>query len=266
MPQIHATAAVEPTAEIADDATIGPFCVIGPNVTIASGCRLVAHVHVMGHTAIGARTVIYPFASLGTPPQSVNYQGGPTRLTVGESCDIREGVTMNTGTESGGGVTTVGDRGFFMANSHVGHDCHVGNDVTFANFATLGGHCVCGDFVFMGGLSAAHQFTRIGAYAMIAGMTGLRSDVIPYGLAIGAIGRLGGLNVVGMKRRGMARPTMHAVRKAYRMMFLGKGLFSDRVDAVEAELGGDEAVARMIAFVRAGKDRPLCQPGGHHED
>jgi UDP-N-acetylglucosamine acyltransferase len=173
---------------------------------------------------------------------------------------------MNIGTEDGGGLTEVGDHGTFMANAHVGHDCRVGRYVVFANCATLGGHCACGDYVFMGGLSAAHQFTRIGAHAMIAGMTGLRSDVIPFGLAIGAIGRLGGLNFVGMKRRAFSRETRHAVRKAYHVLFFGEGLFTERVDRVAAELGSDAAVAQIVEFVRAGHDRALCQPGEHHQD
>src|SRR5882672_1966704 len=167
MSDIHASAIVDAGADIGPDVVIGPYCVIGPHVTI------------------GTRTLIYPFASLGTPPQSVKYRGGPTRLIIGANCQIREGVTMNIGTEDGLGLTEVGDRGFFMAYSHVGHDCRVGHDVTFANAATLGGHCTIGDHVFMGGLSAVHQFTRIGAHAMIAGMTGLRSDVIPFAVATG---------------------------------------------------------------------------------
>src|SRR5262249_22505801 len=137
MTSIDATARVAPGAVIGTDVSIGPYCVIGPNAVIGDGCRLVAHVHITVHTTIGPRTVIYPFASLGTPPQSTRYRGGPTRLTIGADCDLRESVTMNLGTEDGGGITTVGDRGFFMANSHVGHDCHVGNDVVFANCATL---------------------------------------------------------------------------------------------------------------------------------
>ena len=266
MARIHPTASIESSAEIADDAEIGPYCVIGPHVTIGSACRLTAHVHVTGITSIGARTRILPFSSLGTPPQSLRYRGGATKLVVGADCDLREGVTMNTGTEDGGGITTVGDHGLFMVNSHVGHDCHVGSYVTFANSATLGGHCVVGDYVIMGGLSAAHQFTRIGAGAMIAGMTGLRADVIPYGLAIGAIGRLGGLNLVGMRRRKLVRESINAVRHAYEKLFSGPGLFAARVDAVANEYAHDAAVSEIVAFIRNHSDRPLCQPGGHHED
>jgi UDP-N-acetylglucosamine acyltransferase len=266
MSSIHSTACIERSAEIADDAEIGPYCVIGPQVTIGSGCRLAAHVHVTGVTSVGARTRIAPFCSLGTPPQSARYRGGATRLVIGADCDLREGVTMNTGTEDGGGITTVGDHGMFMVNAHVGHDCIVGHHATFANSATLGGHCIVGDHVVMGGLSAAHQFTRVGNGAMIAGMTGLRADVIPFGLAIGAIGRLGGLNLVGMRRRGLKRASINAVRHAYQKLFFGPGLFAQRLDGVEGEFGQDDAVAEIVAFVRSHSDRPLCQPGGHHED
>ncbi len=265
MAAIDPTARIERGAQIGQDVSIGPYCIVGPNVAIGDGCRLVAHVHVTGHTRIGARTVIYPFASLGTPPQSASYRGETTRLVIGADCDIREGVTMNVGTEDGGGVSEVGDRGFFMAYSHVGHDCHVGSDVVFANCATLGGHCVVGDHVFIGGLSAAHQFTRIGAHAMISGVTGLRGDVIPFGLAAGAFARLSGVNVVGMRRQKFSTETIRAVRRAYRLLFFGEGVLARRLESVEAKFGGDAAVAQIIAFVRDARQRPLCYPGSHHE-
>jgi UDP-N-acetylglucosamine acyltransferase len=266
MPRIHPTACVERAAHIAEEVEIGPYCIVGPHVSIEAGCRLVAHVHVAGHTLLGPGTTIYPFASLGTPPQSVRYRGGPTRLVVGRDCTIREGVTMNTGTEDGGGVTEVGERGFYMANSHVGHDCHVGREVVLANGATLGGHCRIGDYVFLGGLAAVHQNSRIGAHAMISGLAGVRADVIPFGFVIGAVGQLAGLNVLGMKRRKLSRDSMHAARKAYRMLFFGEGGFTSRVDAVEAELGGDAAVAVILAFVREAASRPLLQPRGDYKD
>src|SRR5439155_19167199 len=169
MPDIHASAVVDGGADIAPDVAVGPYCVIGPHVVIAPGCRLVAHVHVTGHTAIGARTVIYPFASLGTPPQSVKYRGGPTRLVVGADCDIREGVTVNIGTEDDRGITEVGDRCFLMVGAHVAHDCKVGNDVIFANNVVLGGHVTIGDFAVFGGQAAVRQFVRVGEGAMVVG-------------------------------------------------------------------------------------------------
>jgi UDP-N-acetylglucosamine acyltransferase len=266
MATIDTTARIADGAVIGRDVAIGPYCVIGPNVVIGDGCRLVAHVYLAGHTTLGPRTVVSPFASLGTPPQSVAYRGGPTRLVIGADCDIRESVTMSIGTEDGGGVTEVGDRGFFMAHSHVAHDCRVGNDVVFANGATLAGHCVVGDFVSVGGLSAAHQFTRIGAHAMISGLTGLRGDVIPFGLAAGPFARLSGINVVGMKRRKFSDQAIRAVRSAYRLLFFGEGELTRRLEAVQSKWGGDEVVAQIIAFVRDRRQRPLCFPGRRHED
>lgn len=265
MPTIHPTAIVDPAAQIAEDAWIGPYCIIGADVIIGPACRLDAHVTVEGPTEIGARTRVWPHAALGGGPQSLRYRGGPTRLLVGADCQLREGVTINRGTEDGGGVTTIGDRCFFMANAHAGHDCHVGDDVILANGALLGGHCSVGDNVFMGGSAAAHQFTRIGANAMITGLCGLRADVIPFGFAIGSVGRLAGLNLVGMKRRKVPRASIHAVRRAYRTLFSGDSPFSERVDAAEAEAGDDAAVATIIAFIRADASRSLLQPAEYRD-
>ena len=260
MARLHPLACIDPAAQIADDVEIGPFCVIGPDVSIASGCRLMSHVHVAGHTSIGPRTVIYPYASLGGPPQSLSYKGEPTRLIVGADCDLREGVTMNLGTAAGGGVTAVGDHGFYMAYAHVGHDCHVGHHVVFANGATLGGHCSIGDHVFFGGLSAAMQRTRIGAHAMIGGVCGVRSDVIPFGLANGAVARLKGINLVGMRRRNFSPQSMAAARKAYRTLFFDAAPMIERIGMVESEFGGDPVVAQILAFIRHDVRRPLCRP------
>jgi len=257
---IHPTAVVAPGAVIAASAEIGPYCIIGSNVTIADGCRLAAHVNVDGHTQIGAGTVVAPFASLGGRPQSTSYRGEPTRLVIGANCDIRESVTMNRGTAEGRGVTEVGNNGFFMAYSHVGHDCRVGDNVIFANGATLGGHCVIGDHVFMGGLSAAHQFTWIGAHAMVSGITGIRGDVIPFARVFGSVGRLNGINSLGMRRRAFSPDSIRAVRAAYHMLFRGDGLLADRVNAVAAAHADDPGVAAIVAFVRAPRKRPLCQP------
>jgi UDP-N-acetylglucosamine acyltransferase len=265
MGMIDPTARIEPGAIVEDGVSIGPYCIIGRDVVIGAGCRLIAQVHVAGRTAIGARTVIHPFASLGGVPQSATYHGEPTRLVVGTDCDIREGVTMSIGTDAGGGITEVGDRGFFMAYSHVGHDCRVGSDVVFANCATLGGHCIIGDYVFIGGLSAVHQHTRIGAHAMIGGVTGLRADVIPFGLAAGTVARLRGVNIVGLKRRKFPAESIRAVRSAYQSLFFGEGVSARRLEAAEAKFGHDPAVAQIVAFVRGKRDRPLCLPGRHAE-
>jgi UDP-N-acetylglucosamine acyltransferase len=256
MAQIHATALIDSGAVIADDASVGPYCIVGPNVTLASGVRLVSQVSITGHTTIGARTVVYPFASLGTPPQSVKYKGGPTRLAIGADCDIREGVTMNTGTEEDGGLTQVGDRCFFMVNSHVAHDCRIGNGVTFANGVLLGGHTIVGDNVTFGGGAAVRQFVRIGEGAMIVGLSGIRADVIPFGMAHGPLADLVGLNVVGMRRRGHSKADIHRLRAAYQAVFFGDGTFRERVEQVASEYAGDKLVDGMIAFIREAK-RPL---------
>ena len=254
---IDPTARIAPSAVIGANVEVGPYCVIGPHVAVGDNCRLVAHVHLAGHTTIGPDCTIYPFSSLGTPPQSVRYRGGPTRLTVGARCQIRESVTINIGTEDGGGITTVGDDCFLMTGAHVGHDCHIGNNVNFANNAVLGGHCEVGDYVFLGGHCAVHQFTRIGESAMISGYSALSDDVIPFGFVLHAIGRLVGLNIIGMRRRGVSKENIRAVQRAYAILFEGEGEFVPRIDNVEAELGSVPEVARIIAFIRAKGRRPI---------
>lgn len=253
---IDPSARIEAGATIGKDVSVGPYCTIGAHVNVADGCRLIAHVNLTGHTTIGPRTVVYPFASLGSPPQSFSYRGGPTKLVIGADCDIRENVTMSTGSEDGGGVTEVGDRCFFMVGSHVAHDCKVGSHVVFANNVLLGGHVHIGDHVVFGGGVAVRQFVRIGEGAMIVGLSGVRADVIPYGMAHGPLADLIGLNVIGMRRRGAAKADILRVRSAYQALFFGEGKFRDRVDKIAAEYGDDPLVARIIQFIRAGK-RPL---------
>jgi UDP-N-acetylglucosamine acyltransferase len=254
---IDASARIEAGAALGRDVSIGPYCTVGAHVSIGDGCRLIAHVNLTGHTAIGPRTVIHPFASLGSPPQSTHYRGGPTRLLVGAECDIREHVTMNTGTEDGGGVTQVGDRCFLMVGSHVAHDCAIGNDVVFANNVMLAGHVSVGDHVVFGGGAAVRQFVRIGDGAMIVGLSGPRADIIPWGMAFGSpLANLVGLNVVGMRRRGIAKADIQRYRQAYQALFFGDGAFRARLDRVADEFGKDALVGKMIDFIRAGK-RPL---------
>lgn len=257
MNAIDPTARVAPGARIGEGATIGPYCVLGPEVIVGEGCRLVAHVHVAGHTTIGARTVIFPLASLGTPPQSVKYRGGPTRLTIGTDCDIRENVTINTGTEDDRGVTEIGDRCFLMAGSHVAHDCRIGNDVTFANNAVIGGHVSVGDYSFLGGQAAVRQFVRIGTGAMIVGLSGIRADIIPWGMAQGPLASLVGINAVGLRRRGFAKAEILRLREAYRDLFLDSGLFRDRLARVAEKYSDDRLVGDVLAFIRSGT-RPLA--------
>ncbi len=256
MSTIDPTARIEDGAVIGEGTSIGPYCIVGPHVVIGANCKLVAHVHITAQTAIGDGCTIYPFVSLGTPPQSLSYRGELTRLQIGQGCTIREQVTMNAGTMAGGGITRVGDRGYFMNCSHVGHDCIVGNDVIFATSATLGGHAEVGDFVFIGGLSAVHQFGRVGAQVM----TGVRSDVIPFGLASGHFAVLAGLNTVGMKRRKFTRERLAVVRSFYQKLFHGPGIFAERLNEVRHLGGTDPAIAEILAFIDAGKHRELCLP------
>jgi UDP-N-acetylglucosamine acyltransferase len=258
---IDKTAHVASSARIGEGVEIGPFCVVGPDVELKGGVRLIGHVSVSGVTTLGEGTIVYPFASLGTPPQSVHYRGGPTRLVVGANCELREGVTMNTGTEDGGGITTVGERCFFMVGSHVGHDCQVGSNVTLANNVALGGHVSVGDNAFLGGHAAVHQYVRIGEGVMMAGMSGASDDVIPFGFAFGGpIGALVGLNVVGLRRRGATRADLHRLRRAYRSLFFADGGMSERIDAVAQEFADDPLVGKIVAFVRAGGKRALMRP------
>jgi len=257
---------IDPTARVADGARIGegvqigPYCLVGPQVELKSGVRLLGHVNVTGVTTIGDDTVVYPFCSLGTPPQSVHYRGGATKLIIGARCVLRESVTMNTGTEDGGGVTLVGERCMFMAGSHVGHDCEVGDDVTLANNAVLGGHVSVGKHTFLGGHVDIHQFVRIGEGVMMAGMSAARDDIIPFGFALGQTAALVGLNIVGLRRRGATRAEMHRVRRAYRSLFFVEGKLSDRIEAVTSEFADDPLVGKIVAFISARGKRPLMRP------
>jgi UDP-N-acetylglucosamine acyltransferase len=256
---VHPTAIVEAGAELADDVEIGPFCVVGANVKLAAGVALMSHVVIAGRTSIGARTCVYPFASIGHQPQDLKYKGEPSSLTVGADCIIREGVTMNPGTAGGGMHTVVGDNCAFLANSHVGHDCRVGNNVVFSNNVMLAGHCSIGDFAILGGGAAVIQFARVGAHAFLGGMSGLENDLIPYGMALGNRAQLSGLNIIGLQRRGFSREDIHTLRRAYRLLFADEGTLLERLDDVEEEFD-HPIVKEIVAFIRAGGKRSLCVP------
>jgi UDP-N-acetylglucosamine acyltransferase len=257
VPRIDPLARVADDARLAADVEIGPFCVVGPQVELRAGVRLLSHVNLTGVTAIGERTVVYPFASLGTPPQSTHYRGGATKLVIGSDCQIREGVTINTGTEDGGGLTSIGDRCFLMVNSHVAHDCKLGNDVIFANGALIGGHVHVADHVFIGGNTTVHQHVRIGEGAMLAGSSGVADDVIPFGFAAGVRAKLVGLNIVGLKRRGCGREDVRRLRSAYQMLFVHPNSLADRVAQTTAVFAGDPWVGKILSFVDGGNKRPL---------
>ncbi len=258
--QVHASALVQPGARIGRGAVVGPFCVIGSDVVLGEGVHLLSHVVVAGRTEIGARTRVFPFASLGHEPQDLKHRGEPTTLRIGADCLIREGVTMNPGTVAGGALTSVGHHSVFLAQAHVAHDCRVGNHVIFSNNVMLAGHCRVGDHAILGGGAAVHQFVRIGAQSFIGGLAGIEHDVIPYGIALGNRAHLAGLNVVGLKRRGFARETIHDLRHAYRALFAASGTLQERMRAVAAEFPEQGQVAEILAFLREGGDRAICTP------
>jgi UDP-N-acetylglucosamine acyltransferase len=258
--KIHATAIVEPGAAIGAGAKIGPYCVVGPDVSLAEGVELVSHAVVAGRTTIGAGTRIFPFASIGHQPQDLKYKGEPSTLTVGANCIIREGVTMNPGTEGGGMSTTVGDGCAFLANSHVGHDCHVGSNVILSNNVMLAGHVTVGDFAIIGGGAAVIQFARVGAHSFLGGMSGLEHDLIPYGMALGNRAHLSGLNIIGLQRRGFSRGDIHDMRRAYRLLFAAEGTLMERVEDVSLEFKSHPIVIEIVEFIRAGGKRSVCTP------
>ncbi len=257
---IHPTAIVEAGAELGADVSIGPFCHVGAKVRLHDRVVLESHVVVKGSTEIGPRTIVHAYAVLGGPPQHLGYNGEDTKLTVGADNIIREYTTMNHGTVAGGSVTHVGDRGFFMIGAHIAHDCKVGNNVIFANNATLGGHVQIGDGVFLGGLCAIHQHCRIGAFAFIGGCAAVTSDIIPYASAMGNHARLSGLNIIGMKRRGLPRVVIHHLRGAYRMLFSDEDTFKERCERVRERYAECEEVIRVLDFIESDASRPLMTP------
>jgi UDP-N-acetylglucosamine acyltransferase len=257
---IHPTARIEDGAVVGEGTSIGPYCIVGRHVVIGANCKLIARVYVTAKTTIGDGCTIHPFVSLGTPPQSLSYRGELTRLEIGEGCTIREQSTMNAGTVAGGGVTRVGERGYFKNCSHIGHDCQVGNDVTFGTSATLGGHCEVGDFVSMGDLSAAHQFVRIGHQTTVGAISCVRGDVIPFALASGQSARLAGLNVTGMERSKFTLGRLATVRSFYQKLFHGRGLFAACLNEVRHLACADPAIAEILTFIDAERHRSLCLP------
>ncbi|MBF9027838.1 acyl-ACP--UDP-N-acetylglucosamine O-acyltransferase [Rhodobacterales bacterium FZCC0188] len=258
---MHPSAVVESGANIAAGCQIGPFCHVGPEVTLHEGVVLKSHAVVTGLTEIGAETVIFPFANIGDIPQDLKYAGEKTQLIVGKRNRIREGVTMNTGTDGGGGITRVGDDNLFMTGAHVGHDAIVGNHVVVANQSAIAGHCIIEDGVIIGGLSGIHQFVRIGRGAIIGAVTMVTNDVIPYGLVQGPRGALDGLNLVGLKRRGVAKEDITALRAAYQALAQGEGAFQERARRLSEEAPNSQYVRDVVDFVLKGSDRSFLTPG-----
>lgn len=260
MTNIHPTAIVEDGAKLADDVAIGPYSVIGPEVQLASGVKLESHVVISGDTSIGSGTHIFPFASIGHQPQDLKFGGEKSSLEIGSNNIIREHVTMNPGTKGGGLLTKVGNNCLFMVGAHIAHDCQVGDHVILVNNATLAGHVEVGEFAIIGGLSGSHQFVRIGKHSMVGGMTGVENDIIPYGMVIGNRAHLSGLNLIGIKRRGFDRETIHAMRNAYRLLFADEGTMAERISDVAEMFKEVPPVMEIIEFITADSSRSFCQP------
>ncbi|MGR3803940.1 acyl-ACP--UDP-N-acetylglucosamine O-acyltransferase [Marinibacterium profundimaris] len=259
MTDIHPSAVIEEGARIGSGVRIGPFCHVGPDVTLGDGVELRSHVVVTGHTTVGAETVVFSGAVLGEIPQDLKFSGETTRVEIGARNRIREHVTINAGTAGGGGLTSVGDDCLLMAGCHVAHDCKVGNRVIIVNQAVMGGHCIIGDDAIIGGMSALHQFVRVGHGAMIGGMSGVERDVIPYGLVQGERAGLEGLNLVGLKRRGVAREDIHALRAAFKALGSGDGSFQERAQKVSDSFE-TEQVREIVDFILGASDRSFLTP------
>ena len=261
MSKIHRTAIVEDGAKLGADVEIGPYCFIGAKVKLGDGVRLLSHVVIEADTELGARTWVHAHAVLGGPAQYRNDTGEGARLIIGAGNVIREHVTMNVGSAKGGGVTRVGSNGYFMAYSHVAHDCEIGDGVTFANGVALGGHVIVGDEANIGGQAAVQQYSRIGRNAFIGGLTGVPNDVIPYAIAEGRRARLVGLNLIGLKRKGLPRERIHALRAAFRAIFIGDGRLATRAEAAKERWRDVPEIQEITDFILADAKRSICMPG-----
>src|SRR4026209_2816178 len=247
MSRVHSTAIVDPRAELGDEVEVGPYCVVGPCVRLGNKCKLHSHVLVQGRTTLGDGNVIYPFASVGTTPQDLKYQGEPSELLIGNGNTIREYVSLNPGTAGGGMVTRIGDQNLLMMQCHIAHDCIIGDRNVIANGATLGGHVTIEDFVIVGGLVGIHQFVRIGTGAIIGAGSMVSKDVPPYCNATGDRAKLPGLNLEGLRRRGFDRSVIDIIRKAYRIVFQSKLRTDDALKKISAELPGSPEIERFVS-------------------
>ena len=250
---------IDKKAKISTTAKIGPYVVIGPEVEIGENVEIHSHVHIAGNTKIGDGTVIFPFASIGTIPQDLKFKGENSKLEIGKNNKIREYVTINPGTEGGGGLTKIGNNCLFMISSHVAHDCFVGNNVIIANNVPLGGHVTIEDNVVIGGNSAVQQFTRIGQMAMIGGMTGVLHDVIPYGLSTGNRNTLNGLNLIGLRRAKIDNKDILGLSQAYKDIFATKNL-TENISKLNGEFKENPLVKNVIKFITKDKKRSICTP------
>ena len=256
---IHKTSIIDKKAKISSSAKIGPYTIIGPEVEIGENVNIYSHVNISGHTKIGSGTIIFPFSSIGTQPQDLKYKGEKNKLIIGKNNIIREYVTINPGTEGGGGLTSIGNECLFMISSHIAHDCKIGNNVVIANNVPIGGHAVIEDSVTIGGNSAVQQFTRIGRLAMIGGMTGLLNDVIPFGLSFGNRNYLKGINLIGLRRKKYDNKKIIELNEAYKNIFSSKNLH-ENLNKVNGQYKNNDLVTEVTNFISKDKKRPICTP------
>tara|TARA_B100001996_G_scaffold2057_1_gene1870 strand:+ start:6734 stop:7519 length:786 start_codon:yes stop_codon:yes gene_type:complete len=256
---IHKTAIISETSEIADNVEIGPYSIIGPKVKIASNTKIHSHVSIIGDTNIGTGNEIFPFASIGTPPQDLKYKGEKNSIVIGNNNKLREYVNINPGTEQGGRITKIGNNNLFMVYCHVAHDCNVSNNVVLANNVQVGGHVIIQDNAIIGGSCAIHQFSRIGESSMVGGMTGVLSDVIPFGLSLGNRNNLVGLNLIGLRRAKVSNENIKIIQQAYNIIFKTAN-FRSNIDNLESEIKSNQFVNKIINFINSDKKRPISIP------
>ncbi len=256
---IHNTAIIDKKAQISNDVEIGPYCIIGPKVKIGSNCKLHSHVNIVGNTSIGNNNVIYPFSSLGTPPQDLKYKGEENSLIIGNYNKFREYVNINPGTLQGGTITKIGNNNLFMVYCHVAHDCNVQDNVVLANNVQVGGHVLIQNNAIIGGSCAIHQFSRIGQFAMIGGMTGVLSDVIPFGLSLGNRNNLNGLNLIGLRRAGISNEDIKIMQSSYEIIFRSSN-FRTNIENLDEKQASNKYVKLIIEFINSDKKRPISIP------
>ena len=256
---IHKTAIIDSNAKISKNVIIGPFSVIGSNVEIGENTEIQSHVNISGNTIIGKNNKIFPFASIGNSPQDLKFQGEETKLEIGDNNKIREYVSINPGTNGGGGLTKVGNNCLFMVSSHIAHDCFVGNNVVLVNNVAIGGHAYLDDNAIIGGNSAVQQYTRIGKSAMIGGMCGVVKDIIPYGIAHGNRSVLQGLNLIGLRRKNIPNKEIITLSDAYKEIFKNENL-TKNLSNLSKEFRKNKLVSEVIDFIEKDKKRPICTP------
>tara|TARA_B100000886_G_scaffold328016_1_gene276012 strand:- start:173 stop:955 length:783 start_codon:yes stop_codon:yes gene_type:complete len=256
---IHRTAIIDPRAKLHISVKVGPYSVIGANVEIDENTVIQSHVSIIGNTKIGKNNKIYPYASIGNDPQDLKFEGEETKLEIGNFNKIREYVTINIGTNGGGGLTKVGNNCLFMVSAHIAHDCFVGDNVILANNVPLGGHAHIEDNVIIGGNSAVQQFTRVGRSAMIGGMCGVVRDIIPYGIVHGNRSILQGLNLIGLRRKNISNQDIMILSDAYKQIFKNENL-TENLNILSKELRKHELVNEVVGFIEKDKKRPICTP------